>query len=412
MATITIQVRTEYDVEAGFKLVVFSPSSSTSNRISIAEGDTVVFHYIAAVGGAKTVTLRLFDVNTWTSTADIVLSSVGQTSSKTVKSGGTLPNTAYIQGSYVGSNNANCYFNRVSNIDTTPDAFDLGAAVTNANPSQQYYSNQVTITGINTSVTASCNNGGLVSKNNGAYVSSTTVVSGDKIRVRQTASASYGATLTTTLTVGGTTDTFSITNKLDPGSGQIIYLGITSGQIKLSQIGDLFGRPQYVAQTKLSDYLKAPAGSRVPAITANANIPTTFPLKLTNFYGSATSFYVSTYPQNKAIAYDTTSAGGNFNLEWEVGVDWFLGFHPDVAHVAEYMYSFTETGSSTGVVAASATTWSTWSKLNKWIQLGVTVPTYVERAYKGTLTIYARHPKDPAKVVSATVSYWFDFYGP
>lgn len=96
--------------------------------------------------------------------------------------------------------------------DTTPNSFtftDQPAAAANT----LVYSNIITIAGINTSVTASISgNSAEMQVNSGSYTSSNQTISvGDTIRLRMTSSATAGATVNTTLTVGGTSDTWSVT---------------------------------------------------------------------------------------------------------------------------------------------------------------------------------------------------------
>lgn len=94
--------------------------------------------------------------------------------------------------------------------DTTPDAFDF-TAVTGADRSTLYVSNTVTISGINapSPVTVS---GGQYRKNGGSWTSTAgEVVNGDVLQVRGTSSASYLTPVNVTLTVGGVSDTFTIT---------------------------------------------------------------------------------------------------------------------------------------------------------------------------------------------------------
>jgi len=96
--------------------------------------------------------------------------------------------------------------------DTTPNSFtfiDQPAAAANT----LVYTNIITIAGINTSVTASISgNSAEMQVNSGSYTSSNQTISvGDTIRLRMTSSATAGATVNTTLTVGGTSDTWSVT---------------------------------------------------------------------------------------------------------------------------------------------------------------------------------------------------------
>jgi len=94
--------------------------------------------------------------------------------------------------------------------DTTPDAFTFtdqtGVAVSTA-----IESNTITVAGIN-AATAISISGGTYSKNGGAYTSASgTVVNGDTVKVKVTSSASNSTAVNTTLTIGGISDTFTVT---------------------------------------------------------------------------------------------------------------------------------------------------------------------------------------------------------
>ena len=94
--------------------------------------------------------------------------------------------------------------------DSTPDAFsfidqldvDLNTTLT---------SNVVTVAGINTAVAITINNGEYAI-NGGSYSSvAAEVVNGDTVSVRQVSSTAYQTTTNTILTIGGVSDTFSVT---------------------------------------------------------------------------------------------------------------------------------------------------------------------------------------------------------
>lgn len=97
-------------------------------------------------------------------------------------------------------------------VDTTPDAFSftpqtnvaLGAVVT---------SNTITVTGVNCCTNVSIV-GGTYSVNGGAYTAAAapgSLVNGDTVTVRLTASASNSTTTTATLTMGGVIGAFNVT---------------------------------------------------------------------------------------------------------------------------------------------------------------------------------------------------------
>lgn len=97
--------------------------------------------------------------------------------------------------------------------DTIPDSFSFSDVGSNAYRNTVYTSNTITVSGlssgISTSVTVS---GGTYSKNGGGYTSSSgTAVNGDTFTVRLTTSSSYSTTSNCTLSIGGVSDTYSVT---------------------------------------------------------------------------------------------------------------------------------------------------------------------------------------------------------
>lgn len=94
--------------------------------------------------------------------------------------------------------------------DITPDAFTF-TANTNAIAAQPTISNAATITGINVATPVSCTNGAEVSVNGGAYAASGSITTGQTVRVRINASAQPGGVVSTVVTVGNGTATFTVT---------------------------------------------------------------------------------------------------------------------------------------------------------------------------------------------------------
>lgn len=95
--------------------------------------------------------------------------------------------------------------------DTTPDSFTLND-ISSANTNQVYISNPVTVSGINTSVSANISSwAGEMSINGWSYVTSGTVYDGDTITVRITAPWSWWANVSTTLSIGSQSDAFQVT---------------------------------------------------------------------------------------------------------------------------------------------------------------------------------------------------------
>ena len=94
--------------------------------------------------------------------------------------------------------------------DTTPDAFHFTDR-TNVTLNTEFKSNAITVSGINTATPISIT-GGTYAINGGTYTSASSTVSlGNTVKVRKMSAAAYSTTKSATLTIGGVSDTFSVT---------------------------------------------------------------------------------------------------------------------------------------------------------------------------------------------------------
>ena len=129
-----------------------------------------------------------------------------------------------------------------SSFDTEPNQFTF-TDVSNVATSTTQTSNQITISGIDTSVNVYVTNG-TYSKNGGSYTSSSgTAVNGDTFRVRHTSSAQNSQPTNTTLAVGDTSDIF--TSITTAGSSSTSNYGVqlfdTDGTTKVLSPDERFG---------------------------------------------------------------------------------------------------------------------------------------------------------------------------
>jgi len=214
--------------------------------------------------------------------------------------------------------------------DTTPDSFtfiDQSAAAANT----LVYTNIITIAGINTSVTASISgNSAEMQVNSGSYTSSNQTISvGDTIRLRMTSSATAGATVNTTLTVGGTSDTWSVTTTTATLLWSVgLALGSFSAFGFLSQgfstyIGGGHGTATdtscdlYNGQTTwgFSDQESSAQNTffHVSGVTSNSGWTT---LKIYN--GTSNSATLITTKTRSSLTY--SNSGGSF-ASWDMGSD-------------------------------------------------------------------------------------------
>ncbi len=108
-------------------------------------------------------------------------------------------------------------------VDTTPDPFSF-TAQTGVALSTVITSNAITVAGINSPAPISVS-GGTYSIDGGAYTAATgTVTNGQTVTLRHTSSASNSTTITTTLTIGGVSASFTSTTLAAPAlDGAALY---------------------------------------------------------------------------------------------------------------------------------------------------------------------------------------------
>jgi hypothetical protein len=110
--------------------------------------------------------------------------------------------------------------------DTTPDQFTF-TDQTGVALSSVITSNTITVAGINAAAAISIT-GGTYSINSGSYTSADgTVNNGDTVTVQQTSSGSYSTTTDATLTIGGVSDTLSVTTQDDTAPDQFTFIDQT-----------------------------------------------------------------------------------------------------------------------------------------------------------------------------------------
>ena len=99
--------------------------------------------------------------------------------------------------------------------DTTPNAFSF-IDQTGVARNSTIESNPITVSGINAPASISISSNGEFSINGGTYTNITgTVTNGDNLTVRQTSSPNFSETISSTLTIGGISDSFDVTTESD-----------------------------------------------------------------------------------------------------------------------------------------------------------------------------------------------------
>jgi len=109
--------------------------------------------------------------------------------------------------------------------DSIPDAFDLGGPANGVDPGTRHSADDVTVSGINVPVSISVTNAEYRLNSDLAYTSAPgSVVNGDVIHLRVTASESGGTEVIGTLNVGSVSDTFSVTTIVSAGEAPTVVV--------------------------------------------------------------------------------------------------------------------------------------------------------------------------------------------
>lgn len=135
-----------------------------------------------------------------------------------IRAGGTSPdvNSAQTDVTVIVGTTSDTFSIMSVEEDVTPDQF-VFTDILSGSFLTTYESNTITVSGINATAAVTLNTSGLsgpigYSKNGGAYTSVPGVaVAGDTFKVRLTTGNTVSATYGTTLTIGGVSDTFSVT---------------------------------------------------------------------------------------------------------------------------------------------------------------------------------------------------------
>lgn len=405
MATynVNIQVLNETEVQGVF----FVPDSLDF----LQAGDVVNF----STSGGYSATISSFDSAMWTNTSTIYGSG-----SKTVKAGVANGTLDYVTASAAGhAKNLPC---TVAQEDTYPDAFGL-TNKTDVDPKALIRLGTFRVLGINKGVTATVSGTGskavyFIKNSKPRKYTSTGVSNGDYITVYVEAEYDYNEmSRSISMTVGGRTETVNVVTRKWPLPEQVINLGISppADLYLKAHIATFFGGE---SEPYIGDYLRG--GGLVPSIQQNEHVPRTLPIAISDLYDTASALYFIYKPPDKREAENTLQSGKTIELLWNVIDDYNVGYGK-LAEYLEYRYTFTSDGSelangngvpSDVTIASTTGNPGTWSQNNGAVWLTASAPTYSERHYKGTLTLYCRNAIDTSLVISKTVEWSMFFYGP
>lgn len=394
----------QWEEQQGPSTVTKYSFGASPSTLSISGGDWVDFTYDERNDASTLVTLKVFNSALWSPSSDLALSTDGATYSRQSLDPAinTLDNITVDPFSSAWGSSKTLAITVNASVDSTPDAFSF-TTVSNANRSQVYYSNSIVISGITSSISASISGGSATFKvNNGSYVTSATVYNGDVITLKMTSSSLWGTGTSTTFTAGASQAVWTVSTVADQSNYQKISVGLATGGIKISHIRDYFAG----LSGKISEYIRG--GSRVPNITENNAIPTSaLNMKYSHFRNTKTTFYVKVAPSNIMVPDKDAGLGAqNFSVNWEVGVDWFLGYSSLMHQQAEFYYTYTVQASSgdSGMVSVSTGyTLGSWDSRNTDVQVAFAIPANQDTHFIVYVTCYARSKYNNSVIVSTTM---------
>ena len=225
-------------------------------------------------------------------------------------------------------------FSVTTHSATTPDPFTFTDR-TNVALSTEYESNAITVSGINAAAPISIV-GGTYSINGAAYTSASSTVSlGNTVKVRKVSAAAYSTTKSATLTIGGVSDTFSVTTLAsytvcDSGHG-CSYTNIASAISALTNgtANTITVKSPYAANERVTvNKAGASNSSRVVIIADIGYTPVTKGFNVTSAYVTVNGF-------------EMTGCGADFCASWSADYVSFLNNNIHGTGTSDFMYGQT-----------------------------------------------------------------------
>ena len=424
MATVSIICRINYNQETNVRWVSFLPANSAQNPLVVMKGDDVEF--IVQQGGSATgynFVIYGFHSPYWTDLTNGPLLPPGGRFTRTTNINANV-GSGYLNQLTMDAYGSPSMFTPfwiliIDNNDTTPDPFDVGSNVSGVAPSDRIAGVPFTLSGLTATTTANCSAGSDFTVNNGLATTSANVKNGDRIQLFVTSSSSWNSSVTGTLNIGGVSDSMTVTTVPQPALNQLIPFPRTSLPVSLSQVIDFFGGTSlaFPPPRNLRGYFRG--GIYVPDISQNAGIPASGNLALSSFVGSATALIFSSYPKAQNTSGNTLGGTVTLSLTWAAGVGgaqgFDVGYGPGMKGAVQYRYSLQENSGgllATGLNLNSNTgSPGTWSDANTHVTLSQS-HNNLERRYSGRLIIEVRSKFNTNVVISASVNYSLNFYGP
>lgn len=395
MSVIHINVVTEETGASSFVAFYDDDTFEYVENFTVRQGDRVDFHYYGVIGAVQSV---LIDVSTvvFDPFVSQALNTVGQTVSFYVAMDSVLGAGIAIKASYTGFAYTEVLgtLNVLVWADTNPDPM-IVPDIVSAQPSNNYYSPVLTVTGIAIPVTVSIpSTYGAIIVNGGGFSYADQVVNeGDTVQFIIT-SGNYGETRTSDLYIGDWYNLWSLTTGVDPTIPVALPMPYSAPKIHLSEIHSFFGGTGY-----LSQYLKG--GAYVPDIASNAAIPTTPPLSMSKFVGSGSEIQFTTPPSAKVATDFVGIMPVTLKVRWDLDTDFFIG----LGDSADYQIRYSIVNPSGFGETLDCAAVGNWSVTNTWVEVSEYFNGTTSKYVVGNVLIEVRHKDQIGYVITAQPNY-------
>ena len=380
----------------------------------IIAGDVILDRSNATVTfqnqGSRSATISSFSSGFWTSTSNLP---VGGNSTATKRRRTDLTDGATDQLRILINGISKfitlTYPNPPPPSDTVANPFTLPDVV--VTPKTEFFI-RLTVSGINTTVTATVSNATVTVNAQPTNRTSSPVVNGTRLTLTVAAPLDFRQSKTITIRVGsGPAQSFDVTTEDIFIDNKVVLTKSANESIGLREISQFFGGPSV---PKITDFY--PGLAYVPNIIDNEDIPLSGDLSLSDFRNAVTAFYFTTSPYGKAAVFNTLNGAVRGRLTFQGGDDFEMGYGAFTRINAKFKYSITRedggNASDVNVVLSAGQNINVFSRQNNTIRLE-TARTYQneEKIFFGKLTVFAQHPIDTSRIISRTVTWGITMNG-
>lgn len=361
--------------------------------------------------GLGSVTISGFPSHIFTNTTSFTLAP-DATYTKRVRPTGTWPASGSFVAAKFGFPGASLNYTVKDPVDTVPDPFNLGPSELFADINTGYRPKRIRVSGITAPTLATVSGVGASMLINNSPTAHTSVYVSDKdyVQVVLVSAPTYSTTRTTTLNIGGVTGTYSAKTYAGPSAGVKIPWPHGTSNYTLSQIANFFVG-NLTGYDRLSQFVRG--GSAVPNIPENVAISNGVNLRMSQFANCYHSLAIIKPPIPQYAYLDTMSGAKSQYFQWIFGgttpPDPRVGYG-DISRSLQYRHVLSNVVGSP--VLASQALPGTWHAGNYFFNITASAPAASESTHSGTITTYIRHVGAPTIVLTMSVNFAIEFFGP